>query len=166
VRTRLRIALLAAWSGSLVAYALLAIGPAFELGLPTSLAARLLRHGFDGLDRMGMLAGLLCAALSLPDLKRSRRARDALRTLVPLLAGAGHALSYFWITPELDALREIAGGSVGQFAAGHPGIARFAALHELSRALYISAALASLACCVWDIAAGGPPAPPPRPVHS
>jgi hypothetical protein len=162
VRTRLRIALLAAWSGSLVAYALLAIGPAFEVGIPTPTAARLLRRGFDGLDRMGMLVGLLCGALSLPDLLRRRRTSDGLRTLVPLLASAGHALSYFWITPELDALREIAGGSVGQFAEGHPGIARFAELHELSRALYIGSAVAGLACCVWDIFARVESDPCPR----
>lgn len=161
VRARLRIALLAAWSGSLIAYALFAIGPAFQVGLPTPLAARLLRHGFDGLDRVGMLTGVICGLLSLVDARRSGRASDWLRTAVPLLAATGHALSYLWITPELDAVRQAAGGSVGQLAAGNPGIERFATLHQLSRGLYMSAALAALACCIWDIAA-----PAPRSAHS
>jgi hypothetical protein len=161
VRARFRIALLAAWSGSLIAYALFAIGPAFEVGLPTPLAAQLLRRGFDGLDRAGMLAGLICGLIGLIDARRSGRASDWLRTAIPLLAAAGHALSYFWITPELDAVRRAAGGSVGQLAAGNPGIERFATLHQLSRGLYISAAFAALACCAWDIAA-----PAPRSAHS
>jgi hypothetical protein len=156
VRARLRIALLAAWSGSLIAYALFAIAPAFQIGLPTALAAQLLRRGFDGLDRAGMLAALLCTALSLPTAVRARHALEWLRTGVPLLAGAGHALSYFWITPELDAVRQAAGGSVGQLAAGDPGIARFAALHQLSRWIYVGAAVTGLGCCIWDVLAPAP----------
>jgi len=156
VRARFRIALLAAWSGSLIAYALLAIAPAFEVGLPSHLAADLLRRGFDGLDRAGMLAGILCALLSLPDARQGRRSGDWLRTMIPLLASVGHALSFFWITPELSALRHAAGGSVGQLAAGDPGLARFASLHQLSRTLYVSAAFMSLGCCLWDIFAAHP----------
>jgi hypothetical protein len=153
VRARLRIALLAAWSGSLISYALLAIAPAFEVGLPTALAAQLLRRGFDGLDRTGMLLGLICGALGLSEARCSGRARDWLRSALPPLASAGNALSYFWVTPALDAVRRAAGGSVGQLAAGNPGIERFAELHQLSRGLYVGVALASLGCCLWDIAA-------------
>lgn len=162
MRARLRIALLAAWSGSLIAYALLAIAPAFQIGLPTPLAAQLLRHGFDGMDRAGMLAGMACGLLALPDARSSGRARDWLRIALPLLASTGHALSYFWITPELAGLREAAGGSIGQLAAGNPAIERFASLHELSRGLYVGAALVSLGCCLWDILAGAAP----RAAHS
>lgn len=156
MRARLRIALLAAWSGSLIAYALLAIAPAFEVGLPSHLAADLLRRGFDGLDRAGMLAGILCALLGLPYARQSRRSSEWLLSLIPLVASAGHALSFFWITPELAALRHAAGGSVGLLTAGDPGLARFASLHQLSRTLYVSAAFMSLGCCLWDIFAAHP----------
>jgi hypothetical protein len=152
VRASLRIALLAAWSGSLIAYALFAIAPAFEVGLPSRLAADLLRHGFDGLDRAGMAAALSCALLSVPDVRRGGPG-VWLRAVIPLTLGVGHALSYFWVTPELAALRHAAGGSVGQLAVGDPGLARFAWLHQLSRTLYVSEALASLGCCLGEIVA-------------
>jgi hypothetical protein len=151
VRASLRIAVLAAWSGSLIAYALFAIAPAFEVGLPSSLAADLLRRGFDGLDRAGMVAGASCALLSMPDLRRGGGPGAWLRAAIPLAAAAGHALSYFWVTPELAALRHAAGGSVGQLAVGDPGLARFAWLHQLSRTLYVSEALTGLGCCLWEI---------------
>jgi hypothetical protein len=154
VASRLRIALLGAWSGSLIAYALFAIAPAFEVGVPSPIAADLLRRGFDGLDRLGMSAALACALLGSAGARRSGRPLDWLRALLPLAIGVAHAASYFWITPELAALRHAAGGSIGQLPAGEPGLARFETLHELARTLYKGAALASLACCVWDITAG------------
>jgi hypothetical protein len=154
VASRLRIALLGAWSGSLIAYALFAIAPAFEVGLPSPIAADLLRRGFDGLDRLGMSAALACALLGSAGARRRGGRLDWLRALLPLAIGVGHAASYFWITPELAALRHAAGGSIGQLPAGDPGLSNFAMLHDLSRRLYIAAALMSLGCCVWDITAG------------
>jgi len=154
VASRFRIALLAAWSGSLITYALLAVAPAFQVGMPSSIAAELLRRGFDGLDRLGMSAALLCALLGSADVRGKTGRSDWLRALLPLAAGAAHALSYFWITPQLAALRHAAGGSIGQLAVGDPGLANFAMLHDLSRRLYVGSALASLGCCLWDITAG------------
>jgi hypothetical protein len=154
VASRIRIALLAAWSGSLISYAFFAIAPAFQVGLPSHLAADLLHRGFDGLDRVGMFAALASALLGI---SRASGVRLAwLRALLPLPAGVGHALSYFWLTPQLAALRAGAGGTIGQLAEGDPGLARFEWLHELSRSLYVAAALIALVCCLWDIAAGGP----------
>jgi hypothetical protein len=154
VALRIRIALLAAWSASLISYAFFAIAPAFEVGLPSHLAADLLHRGFDGLDRVGLIAALASAAIGAPQARASGTWVQWLRALLPLPAAAGHALSYFWITPQLAALRASAGGTIGQLAEGDPGLARFAWLHELSRTLYVAAALIALLCCLWDIAAG------------
>lgn len=150
--SRIRIAFLAAWSGSLISYALFAIAPAFQVGLPSHLAADLLRRGFDGLDRVGMVSALACVLIGV------RGARTStfgwIRALLPLPAGLGHALSYYWITPALAGLRAGAGGTIGQLPEGDPGLARFEILHELSRTVYVTAALIALLCCLWDIAAG------------
>jgi hypothetical protein len=154
VASRIRIALLAAWSASLISYASFAIAPAFEVGIPSQLAADLLRRGFDGLDRAGLVAGLASASLGAWDARGAASGLRWLRALLPLPAAAGHALSYLWITPQLAALRAGAGGTIGRLAEGDPGIARFAWLHELSRTLYVAAALIALLCCLWDIAAG------------
>lgn len=151
---RIRIALLAAWSGSLISYAFFAIAPAFQVGVPSRIAADLLHRGFDGLDRLGMVAAIACTLLAAREARRVRL--GWLRAWLPLPAGAGHALSYFWITPQLASLRAAAGGTIGQLAEGDPGIARFEWLHALSRSLYVSAALIALGCCLWDIAAGLP----------
>ena len=145
-----RIALLGAWSGAMLAFAALAVPGAFG-HLPTSLAAEVLGGGFVGLDRFGLLAGLACCALGLADRSAGGRA-NRLRALAPLLAVAGHALSLFWVTPGIAEIRELAGGSIGQLPAGDDAISRFASFHEASRGLYTGNALIALCVCLWDIA--------------
>jgi hypothetical protein len=149
VRAGLRIALLGAWSGSLISFGLLAVYRAFQ-SLPTYLAAEFLRPGFDGLDRAGALLAGACVLLAAPDLRHATRA-GSIRILLPLVGASGHLLSYLWLTPEIAALREAAGGTIGQLPSGSPGIARFALLHEISRNLYLLAVSTGLACCIWDV---------------
>jgi hypothetical protein len=152
VLARLRIALLGAWWGSLLSYGAFGVYRAFEV-LPTYLAAEFLRGGFDGLDRAGAAIGVACALLALPQARRRARPSEWLRALAPLGGSACHALSYAWITPELAALRQSAGGTIGQLAAGHPSLARFELLHQTSRGLYFAAALLGLGVCIWDLVA-------------
>ena len=62
------------------------------------------------------------------------------------------------------ALRESAGGAIGQLGAGDPGLAQFGALHSTSRALFGIAAASALLAALWDLwerAAEGPPGASP-----
>jgi hypothetical protein len=151
----LRIALLAAWAGSMITYALFAVRPAFQVGIPSTLAANLLAHGFLGLDRFGIFAGLGAVALCLGTLPRSQRLATRLRLLAPLVGAVFHGVSYLWITPEIEALRELAGGAIGQLPTGSSSLERFASLHELSQRLYVAAAVSALAVLIWDLLALG-----------
>ena len=144
----IRIAVLGAWAGALLAFAALAVPGAFG-NLPTFLAAEVLGGGFVGLDRFGIVAGLTCCGLGL--LGRPGGRAERLRALAPLLAVAGHALSLGWVTPELAELRQAAGGSIGQLPAGDEGISRFQFLHEASRGLYSANSLIAAGVCLWDV---------------
>ena len=98
------------------------------------------------------LAAAAALGLALPALSGARLT-TWLRALAPLLGGLCHAVSYLWVTPEIEALRELAGGGIGQLPADSPSVDRFAVLHELSQQLYLAAASGALAALIWDLLA-------------
>jgi hypothetical protein len=146
----LRIALLGAWCGSMLAFGAFAVPAAFA-HLPTFLAAEVLGQGFAGLDRAGIAAGAVTALLgALAPRWQSDPARGV-RICLPLAGTAAHAASHLWVSPALSALRKLAGGSVGALVPGSPEFARFQQLHGLSQALFGAATLAALVACAWDL---------------
>ncbi len=145
----LRIALLAAWGAALVSYALFAVYPAFQVGIPSDQAANLLAHGFVGLDRAGLVAGSAATVLGLAS-ARGGAAIGRTRVLLPLLGVAAHLLSLLWVTPEIGALRDAAGGGIAGLT-DQEGMARFTILHQLSRGLYLAASAIALSALAWDL---------------
>lgn len=152
---RARIALLGAWVGAMLAFGGMFVPAAFE-HLPTQTAATVLRDGFGEIDRVGVLVGATCAALGFAARPRSTRGR--IRAALPLAGVLAHLLSAFAVNPQIHALREAAGGAIGQ--ADGSEVAAFAQLHALSRGLFGLAAASALLACLWDVLSlrEGPPA--------
>jgi hypothetical protein len=149
---RTRLVLLGLWSGGMIAFGAVFVPAAFS-HLPTQLAASVLGEGFGALDRAGMLLGSICVALALAEQSRmgQRGAAARLRALLPLAGVIAHATSLFFVTPELRALRNAAGGTIGQLGPDDPGIAQFSALHSASRALFGLATASALLAALWDL---------------
>jgi hypothetical protein len=136
--------------------------PAAFSHLPTALAASVLGEGFGALDRAGIVLGTLCTVLALAEQHRrgQRGAAARLRALLPLAGVIAHATSLSLVTPELRALRNAAGGTIGQLGVDDPGIARFSALHSASRALFAIGAASALLAAFWDLCERAAEAPP------
>jgi hypothetical protein len=149
---RTRLLLLGVWSGAMLAFGALFVPSAFA-HLPTSLAATVLGEGFGAIDRGGIVLGAICVALGLAEQSRlqERGAPARLRALLPLAGVLAHVTSLVYVTPELHALRQSAGGAIGQLAPGDPGIEHFRALHSASRALFGTAAASALLAALWDL---------------
>jgi Domain of unknown function (DUF4149) len=149
---RSRIALLGLWTGAMLAFGTLFVPAAFA-NLPTQLAAGVLGQGFLGLDQWGIAIGSLCTVLGLAEWRSPRGggAAGLLRALLPLAGVLAHVTSALYVSPEIRALRVAAGGAIGQFDAGDPELAAFAALHSASRSLFGLAAGSAALACVWDV---------------
>ena len=150
--SRLRLLLLGVWLGALAAFGGLFVPAAFA-HLPTQLAASVLGDGFAALDRGGASLGALCVALGWLALRRvtAPSAADRLRALLPLVGVLAHLASAAAITPRIHALREAAGGAIGQLPPGDPELADFARLHAASRGLFALAAASAACACIWDL---------------
>jgi hypothetical protein len=157
VSAQVRLLLLGAWAGALVTWSLLVIPSAFATLPGTELAGALAGMTLDKLDRSGIALGVLTALLGLrattPAPGARRRPLEILRALLPLAPALLHALSTFWISPEIRALREVAGGSLGYLPPGGPGVERFGTLHWLSTRVFALAAVMVLLAGAWDLLA-------------
>jgi hypothetical protein len=142
-----RAALLGAWAGLLAAWGLVFV-PALFGHLPaTGTVAILVGVTLARIDAAGLVLGTTSVALGLASRPRSA-ARRAL-AWAPLVGVACHAASLFWLSPEIRAIRESAGGSVGTLAADDPRIPAFRTLHTLAFGAFGLAA----ACAVGALAA-------------
>lgn len=153
----LRLLLLGAWAGALVTWSLVVIPSVFATLPGTELAGALAGLTLDKLDRSGIALGLLTALLGLVAIRPApgtrRRPLEILRALLPLVPALLHAFSTFWISPEIRALREGAGGSLGYLPPGGPGVERFGMLHLLSTRSFALAAVIVILTGAWDVLA-------------
>jgi hypothetical protein len=152
----MRLSLLGAWAGALLVWSLLVVPAAFSVLPGTDLAAEMVGATLDPLDRAGIALALATAALGWVG-SRPGSGAQRIRALLPLLAGAAHALSLLVVSPEIRALREVAGGSIGRLAAGDPTVVRFGWMHSMSGLLFIGAGLTVLATVAWDLLRGSTP---------
>jgi hypothetical protein len=142
-----RILVLGVWTGLLLGFGLIA-AVAFRALPETELAARVVGQTLVWIDGLGMACGGGAALLALVGAPpRAPR----IRSLLPLLGAALHAASAFGVSPEIQALREAAGGSIGSLAADDPIVGQFARLHRLSTTLYLGCTSVAIATAVWDI---------------
>lgn len=142
---RLRLALLATWTGLMLGSGLLFSRIAFQV-LPGAVLGLL--------DPAGAALAFAAAALGLASARETGGKLDVFRSGIPLIGALAHVISYCWISPELHALREAAGGSIGTFAAGDPQISAFERLHTLSIGLFMLAASSALISSCWEVFSG------------
>ena len=151
---RLRLWLLGIWAGGLATWALIVVPAAFASLPGTDLAGALVGASLDRLERAGMALGMGALLLGLADRhgvgEKHHRWSERLRVWLPALAVGLHALSSFWISPEIRAIREAAGGSLGNLTAGGAEIGRFGRLHTLSTGAFTLSAIVVLAAGLWD----------------
>jgi hypothetical protein len=150
----LRLWLLGLWGGALLAWSVLFVPAAFATLPGTELAGGLAGVTLDRLDGIGALMALACAALGLWGYRLDTRSSGGqVRCLLPLLAGAGHAVSVLFLSPAARAIRLAAGGSVSRLAAEDPALLRFSQLHRLSVLLFGVSLLVVLTSALWDLRA-------------
>lgn len=150
----MRLWLLGLWAGALLVWSALFVPAAFATLPGTELAGALAGITLDRLDQIGIALALTCAALGLwgyrlDSISLGGRARP----LLPLLAGAGHALSVLLVSPAARAIRLAAGGSVSRLAAEDPALVRFSQLHRLSVVLFGVSLLVVFTSALWDLRA-------------
>jgi hypothetical protein len=148
---RVRLFILGAWSGALLAFALVILS-AFGALPGTDLAAGVVGGALPRIDRLGIACGLLATLLGLPSLRRANPKWGAgLRTLLPLVGAGLHTASLCWLSPAIHGLREAAGGSIQGLGAEDPTVQQFARLHLWSTTFYLGCASVAIATALWDL---------------
>jgi hypothetical protein len=130
VSSALRIAALGLWTGLLAAWGLVFVPALFGYLPSTGTVAILVGATLARIDAAGLVLGLGAALLGAAS--RPRVTAKRLLAWAPLVGVACHAASLFWLSPEIRAIREAAGGTVGLLPPGDPRVGRFRLLHTLS----------------------------------
>jgi hypothetical protein len=147
----LRTAVLGVWTGLLAAWALVFV-PALFGHLPsTGAVAVLVGVTLARIDAAGIALGLLAVGLGVASRPSAPEARAI--AWVPLVGVLCHAASLFWLAPEIRAIREAAGGSVGQLPPDDPRLVAFRMLHNLSFGSFGLAGAAAIAALAGDLLA-------------
>ena len=151
---RLRLWLLGIWAGGLATWSLIVVPAAFATLPGTDLAGALVGVSLDNLERAGIALGLGAVLLGLADRgaagDRARPRSRNVRVWLPALAVALHALSSFWISPEIRSIRAAAGGALGNLVTDGSEITRFGNLHTLSTGAFTLSAITVLTTALWD----------------
>jgi hypothetical protein len=143
-----RTAVLGIWTGLLAAWGLVFV-PALFGHLPsTGTVAVLVGVTLARIDAAGIALGAVAAALGVASRRRATSARVV--AWAPLLGVACHAASLLWLAPEIRAIREAAGGTVGLLPPEDPRIAAFRALHTLSFGAFGMAGAAAITALAGD----------------
>jgi hypothetical protein len=154
----LRLFLLGAWGGVLLAFALTVV-TAFALLPSITLTAELVGGALPRIDLLGIAFGTLAALLGTRRLRASGAGPGSwLRGLLPLVGVGFHTLSVAWLSPEMHSLRESAGGSVTGLPADDPVLEEFARLHFAATSLYLGSVAVVLITALWDILSTSRPA--------
>lgn len=156
----LRLAALGVWTGLLAAWGLIFV-PALFGHLPsTGAVAVLVGVTLAQIDAAGLVLALAASLLAVASRPRATAAR--LLAWAPLVGVACHAASLFLLSPEIRAIREAAGGTVGMLPPDDPRIARFRTLHTLSFAAFAAAGVAAITTLGADLVTARRGASPER----
>jgi hypothetical protein len=148
-----RLFLLGAWGGVLLAFAL-TVWSAFGALPGAALAAELVGGTLPRIDLVGVILAVLATFLGLRKHPMAAPSRGFwLRALLPVVGAGCHAASLLWVSPEIHALREAAGGSVLGLAADSPLLEEFGRLHFLSTSLYVASVAVVVLTALWDLLA-------------
>ncbi len=150
---RLRLAALGLWLGAASAWSLVFLPTIFAKVPPTGLAASLVGASLWRIDQAGLLLALAALGLGLAGFRSAPGTLERIRLGLPILGVFCHALSLVWLLPEIQEIREAAGGAIANLAPDHPDVARFASLHGVSFGVFTAAASTALLVLIWDLAA-------------
>jgi hypothetical protein len=149
--TALRLFVLGAWGGVLLAFAL-TVWSAFGALPGAALAAELVGGTLPRIDLVGFILAIVATLLGLRRDPTAPRARGFwLRALLPLAGAACHAVSMLWVSPAIHELRQAAGGSILGLAAGNPLLEEFGRLHLQSTSLYAASVGVVVLTALWDL---------------
>ncbi len=150
-----RFAALGLWTGLLAAWGLVFV-PALFGHLPsTGTVAVLVGVTLAPIDAAGIALGVVACGLGYAQRPRATAARAL--AWAPLVGVACHAASLFWLAPEIRAIREAAGGSVGLLPVDDPRVPLFRTLHTLSFAAFALAGACAIATLAGDLLVLGSP---------
>lgn len=128
--------LVGAWIGAILCFGAL-VAPALFQAFTPEQAGTVVRQIIPRLDLYALIAGPLAIVLAWAvegrPASRGAFVRVGLLALMTVLA----AVSYFVLSPTMEALREGAGGSISSLAPGDPARRRFGMLHGVSTMLML-----------------------------
>lgn len=143
----IEVLLLAVWIGSMVFFSFAVAPSAFSVLPSRHLAGLLVTSTITKVEIIGMVIGPLLLLLQAASF-RARRAGGRLKALGLILVAvmtAAAALSRFWVSAEMQSLRNQMGGVIDDVAATDPLRVQFNDLHQYSVVLMSVALFAGLA---------------------
>lgn len=125
------------WMGGLLCFGAV-LAPALFRVLTPEQAGSVVREVFPSLDVFALVAGVMLVALSVAHDGVPRSWLHRIRVVVLSVMFGCAAVSFWWVTPKMEALRRQANDSVSALPKEDPVRRQFGALHGVSATLMLA----------------------------